>query len=90
MAVTGAGDDEPQTSTQTRTEFMQYARKDEETGEYFMGEKEFVDAIAPEGEDYVSPLVLPVPAFVLPCTALSPCIGRGGQSEDVMCQRDTL
>nr|POE77743.1 calcium-binding mitochondrial carrier protein aralar2 [Quercus suber] len=46
---------EPQLSAQTRHEFLDHARKDEETGEYYMGEKEFVDLIVPEGvEDYVS------------------------------------
>lgn len=45
---------EPELSTQTRAAFDRNAKKDEETGEYFMTEHEFVDAIAPEGEDYVS------------------------------------
>lgn len=45
---------ESQSSEQSHTEFMQHAKKDEDTGEYYMGEKEFVDAVAPEGEDYVS------------------------------------
>lgn len=44
---------EPQLSAQTRAEFMQYAKKDEEADEYYMTEKEFVNAVAPEGEDYV-------------------------------------
>ncbi|TKA76096.1 hypothetical protein B0A55_04415 [Friedmanniomyces simplex] len=39
-------------SAQTRYDFMQNAVKDDE-GELYMGEKEFVDAIAPEGEDYI-------------------------------------
>ncbi|KAK0281676.1 mitochondrial aspartate-glutamate transporter agc1 [Friedmanniomyces endolithicus] len=38
-------------SAQTRSDFMHNAIKDEE-GELYMSEKEFVDAIAPEGEDY--------------------------------------
>jgi solute carrier family 25 (mitochondrial aspartate/glutamate transporter), member 12/13 len=41
-------------SAETRREFMQYAVRDEETGELYLGEKQFVDAIAPESEDYVS------------------------------------
>lgn len=45
---------ENQSSEQSRAEFMQYAQKDEETGEFYMNEKAFVDAVAPEGEDYVS------------------------------------
>lgn len=47
-------EEEAQLSDGTRSEFMQYAQKDEETGEYFMTEKDFVNAVAPEGEDYVS------------------------------------
>lgn len=47
-------DVEPQLSEQTRDNFLQYAKKDEASGEYYMTEVEFVDAIAPEGEDYVS------------------------------------
>jgi solute carrier family 25 aspartate/glutamate transporter 12/13 len=44
---------EPQLSAQTRNNFLQYAKKDEGSDEYYMTESEFVDAIAPEGEDYV-------------------------------------
>ena len=40
-------------SAQPRNEFMQFAIKDEELGEYYMTAKEFVDAVAPAGEDYV-------------------------------------
>ncbi|EME48544.1 hypothetical protein DOTSEDRAFT_67554 [Dothistroma septosporum NZE10] len=43
---------ENQASEQSRAEFMLYATKDQETGEYYMSEREFVDAVAPEGEDY--------------------------------------
>lgn len=46
-------DVEPTASDSTRTEFMAHAVKDEESGEYFMGPQEFIDAVAPEGEDYV-------------------------------------
>jgi solute carrier family 25 (mitochondrial aspartate/glutamate transporter), member 12/13 len=38
---------------QTRSTFMLHAKKDSETGEYYMGEEEFINAIAPKGEDYV-------------------------------------
>jgi solute carrier family 25 aspartate/glutamate transporter 12/13 len=48
-------------SAQTRNEFMQYAIKDEESGEYYMTAKEFVDAVAPAGENYVGH----IPANVL-------------------------
>lgn len=40
-------------SAQTRQDFMSHAIKDEETGEYYMGAEEFVNAVAPAGEDYV-------------------------------------
>jgi solute carrier family 25 aspartate/glutamate transporter 12/13 len=41
-------------SAQYRNLFMQFAKKtDDEDGEYYMTAKEFVDAIAPAGEDYV-------------------------------------
>ncbi|KAL3423412.1 hypothetical protein PVAG01_05159 [Phlyctema vagabunda] len=41
-----------QLSAQTRATFDKNARQDEESGELLMGEQEFVQAIAPEGEDY--------------------------------------
>jgi len=44
---------EPQLSSQTRSYFNSHAVKDEQKDEYFMGEDQFVDAIAPQGEDYV-------------------------------------
>lgn len=34
--------------------FDRHARHDEETGEFYMEKQEFVDAIAPKNEDYVS------------------------------------
>lgn len=43
----------PQLSNTTRATFMQHAIKDEETGEYFMTPQQFIDAVAPAGEDYV-------------------------------------
>lgn len=45
---------EPELSTQTRQTFDRHAKKDETTGEFYMTEHEFVDAIAPATEDYVS------------------------------------
>lgn len=45
---------EPQLSQQAKVTFDQNATKDEETGELYMTEEQFVDAIAPVGEDYVS------------------------------------
>lgn len=43
-----------QLSANTRATFVKYAKKDETTGELSMGEEEFVNAIAPPDEDYVS------------------------------------
>jgi solute carrier family 25 aspartate/glutamate transporter 12/13 len=43
----------PGVSEQNRSDFMKYAIKDEVSGEYYMTEHEFIEAIAPEGEDYV-------------------------------------
>ena len=42
-----------QLSTQVRSNFARYAKKDEKTGEAYMTEEEFVNAIAPTHEDYV-------------------------------------
>ncbi|KAF2264329.1 calcium-binding mitochondrial carrier protein-like protein Aralar1 [Lojkania enalia] len=44
--------DEPQLSQLTRSAFMKHALKDEATGEYYLGEEQFIDAVAPESEDY--------------------------------------
>lgn len=45
---------EPQLSAQSKATFEKNARRDEKSGELFMGEEEFIDAVAPKGEDYVS------------------------------------
>ena len=45
---------EPQLSQQAKATFDQHATKDEETGDLYMTEEQFVDAIAPASEDYVS------------------------------------
>jgi solute carrier family 25 (mitochondrial aspartate/glutamate transporter), member 12/13 len=45
---------EPQLSHITRGAFMRHARKDDASGELYLGEDEFVDAVAPDAEDYVS------------------------------------
>ncbi|PLN79499.1 mitochondrial carrier [Aspergillus taichungensis] len=39
-------------SHQARTNFLRHARKDETSGEYFMTQDDFVDAIAPKHEDF--------------------------------------
>jgi len=48
------GSNQPQLSSQTKARFLAKATKDPETGELFMGPDEFIDAIAPVNEDYVS------------------------------------
>jgi solute carrier family 25 aspartate/glutamate transporter 12/13 len=51
---------EEQLSAQSKATFEKNARKDEATGEWYMGEEDFIRAIAPEGEDYVSQLFYPL------------------------------
>lgn len=43
-----------QLSAQSRARFNAHASRDPETGELFMGPDEFINAVAPENEDYVS------------------------------------
>jgi solute carrier family 25 aspartate/glutamate transporter 12/13 len=45
---------EEQLSAQSKATFEKNARRDEKSGELFMGEEEFINAVAPKGEDYVS------------------------------------
>lgn len=45
---------EPELSQDAKVAFDRNARKDEDTGELYMTEEEFVNAIAPANEDYVS------------------------------------
>lgn len=45
--------DEPELTQELRADFQKHALKDEQTGEYYLGEDEFIDAIAPQSEDYV-------------------------------------
>ncbi|KAF2132211.1 calcium-binding mitochondrial carrier protein-like protein Aralar1 [Dothidotthia symphoricarpi CBS 119687] len=44
--------EEPQLSQLTRTAFMKHAQKDDESDEYYLNEDQFIDAVAPESEDY--------------------------------------
>ena len=44
---------EPELSQQTRLSFDRHAVKNEASGELYLGEEQFVRAIAPENEDYV-------------------------------------
>lgn len=46
-------EDESATSSQTQKDFMEHAIRDEETDDWYMDERAFVDAVAPESEDYV-------------------------------------
>ena len=48
------GDTDVQLSAQSKATFEKNAQQDAETGELFMGPEEFINAIAPENEDYVS------------------------------------
>lgn len=41
-------------SAQSKATFDKNARKDAQTGELYMAEEDFINAIAPVGEDYVS------------------------------------
>jgi solute carrier family 25 aspartate/glutamate transporter 12/13 len=45
--------EEPQMSQVTRQAFFKHAQKDE-SGELYLAENEFIEAVAPESEDYVS------------------------------------
>ncbi|KAF2254551.1 calcium-binding mitochondrial carrier protein-like protein Aralar1 [Trematosphaeria pertusa] len=42
----------PQLSQLMRSTFMRHAQKDESTGEYYLSEDEFIEAVAPGSEDY--------------------------------------
>ncbi|KAH8672800.1 mitochondrial carrier domain-containing protein [Tricladium varicosporioides] len=44
--------DDVQLSAQSKATFDKNAKKDPESGELFMGEEEFINAVAPQGEDY--------------------------------------
>lgn len=47
-------EDQPHLSQKTRAEFLKYALQDPESGERYLDEEQFINAIAPRGEDYVS------------------------------------
>lgn len=54
------GSSEPvQVSADTKARFNSHAVKDAESGELFLGLDEFVSAVAPKGEDFVSQPDLP-------------------------------
>lgn len=50
--------EEPRLSKEVSANFLKHAKPDEK-GELYMGEAEFIDAIAPAEEDYVSCASLP-------------------------------
>lgn len=50
--------DEPDLSHEMRQNFLDHATKDEASGELFMGKEQFINAVAPEKEDYVSAIQL--------------------------------
>lgn len=52
---------EPQMSQQIRSNFLKNAKTDEKTGELYMTEEDFVNAIAPVHEDYVSDVAMIAP-----------------------------
>lgn len=56
-AVIGTHEPE-QLAAHTKARFTKHAIKDPETGELFLGPDEFINAVAPEGEDYVSHALL--------------------------------
>ena len=45
---------EPEISSQSKATFDRNSRQDEETEERYMNEEDFVNAVAPASEDYVS------------------------------------
>lgn len=45
---------EPSLSTDAQATFERHAQKDQGTGELFMTEEDFVNAVAPSHEDFVS------------------------------------
>lgn len=47
-------EEQVQLSSQTKSRFISKAAKDQETGELYMGPEEFIDAVAPQDEDFVS------------------------------------
>lgn len=50
----GSEEAPPQASSQSKARFTRNALKDNETGELYMGPEEFINAVAPSDEDFVS------------------------------------
>lgn len=53
-ALLGTTEEPVQLSAQAKARFMSHAVKDPETGEFYMGAEEFLNAVAPKDGDYVS------------------------------------
>lgn len=53
-SLVGSSTDQSQPSHQAKTNFLRHARKDEGTEDLYMTEDDFINAIAPKHEDYVS------------------------------------
>jgi solute carrier family 25 aspartate/glutamate transporter 12/13 len=64
----GSEDQTAQLSLQTKARFNSRAVKDPETGELYLGPEEFIDAIAPEDEDFVGANWLPLSLAVALCS----------------------
>lgn len=54
--------DQHHMSHQIKSNFYHHSHKDEQTGELFMTEDDFINAVAPKQEDYVS--VCPPPGWL--------------------------
>jgi solute carrier family 25 aspartate/glutamate transporter 12/13 len=50
-------------SAQIKAAFDKNSRQDEATGERYMTPEDFIDAVAPEGEDYVSAAAISYPTW---------------------------
>lgn len=53
-SLLGSTEDPHTGPQQIRANFFRHARKDEQTGDMYMNQEDFVNAIAPVQEDYVS------------------------------------
>lgn len=53
-SLVGTSAPEPPITKQIQSHFLQHARTDEKTGELYMTEEDFINAVAPKYEDYVS------------------------------------
>ena len=56
---------EPEISSQSKATFDRNSRQDEETGERYMSEEDFVNAVAPASEDYVCLWIFSLLCFIV-------------------------